>query len=411
MKQILVAVLLLVGNSLVAQTNLVRNPSFELYSECPHWFDEIGKAQFWSAIDSTGAGPCTPELCHTCANGSNPLRLAEVPIGHYYWQYPRTGNGMAQVGFYFDDSSPGNANLRDYMQGRLSRKLSAGKSYCVSFYVCLDEGSGYAVKDIEAYLDNGTIDTTHTCGNPQTQYHPQISNSGGIITDTARWTKISGSFVANGTESFITIGNFRDKAGTTWAAMPHNNNYHGAEQYSVYLIDDVSVVESGSKANAGLDTHVGQGDSVFIGIADLGIDCIWTKLGSSTVIGTAPGIWVKPSVATSYVVTQNLCGTVTKDTVKVDVWKLGVNETSTHRYTLLPNPNRGIFQLQQSTGTDEAVDARIYNIFGQSVWMGTIVFKGETAQIDFSTALAAGNYYLHLKDGNGRITILRFLKQ
>src|SRR5690606_114255 len=115
---------------------------------------------------------------------------------------------------------------RHYLQGRLRKRLTAGKRYCVSFWVNLAECSKYAVKELSAYLDNGSIDTTTMCGAPQTQYTPQITWSGNPITDTANWVKVEGSFVANGTEQFITLGTYKDRTHATMLTLPDN-------QYSV----------------------------------------------------------------------------------------------------------------------------------------------------------------------------------
>src|SRR5690606_10296844 len=149
-----------------------------------------------------------------------------------------------------------------------------------------------------------SIDTASECWRPQTRYTPQVSNQGGIISDTMRWTKIEGSFVATGNEQFITLGNFKDNAATTKLFMPQTiYATHYPDTFSAYLIDDVSLVESGTKADAGPDTHVGYGDSVYIGLpSSEAIWNSWSVLGSSTVIGEGPGIWVKPTVTTSYVV-------------------------------------------------------------------------------------------------------------
>ena len=315
---------------------------------------------------------------------------------------------MYTVMLYFDYSR------RYYLFEKLTRQLSAGHSYCVSFYVNLIEASNLAVADIGAYLDDGSIDTNHKCGQALSQYTPQIQNTSGVITDTGKWTKISGSFIATGKEKYITIGNFKDSASTTYTTIPPNA-YNGRGNAAAYLVDDVSVVESGTKANAGPDTHVGLGDSVFIGISDLAIDCSWTKFGSSTIIGTTPGIWVKPTVATSYVVTQNLCGTITKDTVKVDVWKLGVTSINgqTQQYSLSPNPNSGAFTISQSVANDESSKCTVYNVVGQKVWGGSIYFKEGKAALGLQTqtVLPAGLYYLHLTDATGNKTMLRFVRQ
>ena len=288
MRTVVFGVLLLISNTVLAQQNCVVNPDFEAYSFCPYDGDQIRAAKYWSSTDSLGLSKCIPEYINSCADINSTV---SAPQGGGYWQYPHSGNGMVEGVMFYDESYPlpPDGYYKDFIQGRLTKKLTAGKSYCVSFYVNLEEWSNNAIKDIGAYLDDGTIDTMAPCGPPRNSIIPQVVNTGGVLSDTMRWVKIEGSFTANGKEKFITIGNFRDKAHTTYAPIPLNN-YNGGLHYSYYLIDDVSVVESGTKANAGPDTHVGQGDSVFTGLPDKAMDCYWTKLGSSIVVGTGAGI-------------------------------------------------------------------------------------------------------------------------
>ena len=221
--KVLALFLLCVINS-KAQINLVYNSSFEQYSRCKDDFDQIKLANYWSGIDSNGyftsastdsfGNPnCTPEYCNEC----DTIGGVSVPKGGCYYHYPRTGKGMAQVQMYCDtnilDTGLLISYMRDYLQGRLKTHLTAGQTYCVSFYVTLEQMSAFAVNKIGAYLDNGIIDTATWCGWPQTSHTPQVYTSE-IINDTLNWHKIEGSFVANGTETFITIGNFFDYANT-----------------------------------------------------------------------------------------------------------------------------------------------------------------------------------------------------
>ncbi len=312
---------------------------------------------------------------------------------------------MAQIlSFYNEIIQPPPQNLhRDYLQGRLYKKLIVGTQYCVTFWACAEEGSSYDIKELSAYLDNGTIDTTKTSGQPQVKYTPQVTYNGGIITDTMHWTKIEGSFIAKGNEQFITIGNFNDKAHTTWLYTPVNKITYDSTAYGWYLIDDVSVIASDTKADAGPDTHVGRGDSVFIGRPnEIGLECSWNVLGSSTVIGNGAGIWVKPNATTSYVVTQTLCGVVTKDTVKVEVWAAGVQSINgqTQQYGIVPNPNNGAFELVQSIVKEEQVTISVLNAMGQKVYCAKASFRNGRASIS-GDSLPAGLYYLSLKTGGG----------
>ncbi len=235
------------------QLNLVRNPGFEIYSNCPTTESLLYYASGWNALDSNwtfgGTYPysaCYASYCNACATS---ISQVSVPFGQYGFQYPHKGNGMVESRI-FDDGSFGYVAYT-YLQGRLVQTLVLGQSYCVTFYVVRGNTGDYAVNNIGAYLDGGYIDTTSHCYAPQTEYSPQIVETA-IISDTLNWTKIQGSFVANGTEKFITIGDFFDTA--------HIAKIHivSTGTFAYYLIDDVSVIASDALATAGPDEWMGE---------------------------------------------------------------------------------------------------------------------------------------------------------
>lgn len=218
------------------------------------------------------------------------------------------------------------------------------------------------------------------------------------------WTKIEGSFIANGIERFITIGNFKDKAHTTVVPLAPNSYSTQEPYWGLYLVDDVSVVESDLQADAGPDKHVGKGDSIYIGRPkEAGLECTWSVLGSTAIIGTGAGIWVKPATTTSYVVTQTLCGAMKKDTVKVEVWAVGVPNInkSTQQYSLLPNPNSGVFEIIQSVVDDENVSASIYDMLGRKIYQSAIIFRNGRADMQ-PAGLSPGLYILRIGDGGNQ---------
>jgi hypothetical protein len=61
-----------------------------------------------------------------------------------------------------------------------------------------------------------------------------------IINDTLHWIKIQGSSIANGSEKYITIGQFSDAAGTL--KIRRNS---GARSH--YEVNDVNVIATGSQ--------------------------------------------------------------------------------------------------------------------------------------------------------------------
>lgn len=375
--------------------NLVLNPDFELYSQCPTQFDQIGLATYWSAIDSAGNAVCTPEYCHTCGGQYS----SSVPINQCFFQYPRSGNGFAQIVSYVDEVDGTFPYYRDHLLGRLSQILEDGKSYCVTFYVNFANQSQYFTDKVGAYLDDGSICNVSNCSGPLTQFTPQVGNTSGLITDTLNWLKIEGAFTSNGSERFITIGNFYDLANTQ--ATPAYNIAFG---YSWLLVEDVSVIESDLNAFAGPDTWVVEGDSVFIGrTPEVGLDCKWLVNGS--VVDSGAGIWVDPTVTTTYVVEQNICGLTKTDTVIVSVFPASVNGIMNGKQLVIyPNPATNELHITCERSVFSSVS--IVDGLGREVVQGTLTGKETTIDIK---NLVPAVYFISLEGEKGR-EVRRFVK-
>ncbi len=387
-----------------AQVNYVLNPSFEQYNSCPATLDEIQFANHWTGIDTITWLPgdpiipsafpyCLPEFCNVCSSNTE---CCSVPYNKRFFQYPRSGNGMAQEVMYFDESYSVE-NRRDYLQGKLISHLNPGESYCVTFYVNFEGNvaflpSGYAVDHIGAYLDDGSIDldTGSHCGQPHPSISPQVFTTS-IISDTINWTKIQGSFTASGSEKFITIGNFFDKVHTN--TISYSTAISMGGNFSVYLVDDVSVIKSNAEADAGTDQIVSPGsDSVFIGILDEGMPVTWYLLGSSTPIGYKGGFKVHPDTTTSYVVEMDLCGNVSRDTVTVYVAPAGVVQMNRYKDAqIYPNPVITSITIVNAKGSD----VYMYDVMGRQVFNTTIYSNKDVQNIQ---QLAPGMYILQVVD-------------
>ncbi len=346
----------LFSGNLHAQINLVKNGDFETRDTCPWGPDQIKIAKYWNCIDTpyftsilpyAGNPDCSPEYINTC---DMPYDVASAPHNPKFFQYPHGGNGMTNVLIYTDDSSLPSSYRRDYLQGHLSDTLTAGQSYCVTFFAVTANSAGYAVNNIGAYFDDGSIDTNSHCGLVHTEYTPQVYTTS-IINDTLNWIKIQGSFIANGTERFITIGNFTDSAHT--AQLRRNTNH-----YSYYEVDDVSVIATGSHAYAGPDVTIPAGSNAYIGVDTGsnggGMPCYWYVLGGVAPIDSGGTIQVHPADTTTYVVAMDLCGTITYDTVTVNVTPCilpvaSFTDSGTHTVSFV------------YTGTIAGVDSLVWN--------------------------------------------------
>jgi Secretion system C-terminal sorting domain len=190
---------------------------------------------------------------------------------------------------------------------------------------------------------------------------PQIINySNPIINDTFCWVKISSLFLAKGGEQYITIGNFKNDNQTTTKI----SNPTGVDQQG-YYIDDVSVIPLDSfclKANAGRDTTIKAGDSVFIGSYTNGIDTIkWYNAAGQVIDSLQPGFWIKPSITGSYMymIEQTVNGCYSRDTMYINV----VLPLRIMNYSVsLPSPLGEGLGVRSSWQTTNEINVSHFNI-------------------------------------------------
>lgn len=220
--------------------NLVHNPSFEAHTTCPQRIDAIGTMREVEAWWQPTKG--SSDYFHPCGG-----RECQVPRNKMGYQTAHSGT--AYCGIYCSKE-----NYREYLQTELKEPLVAGARYQVSYWVSLSEKSPYAVATLGAlFTPERLSDSTWEIlmrreniplGDNQIQtistyYTPQVANSKErLLDDTKEWQEVSGEFIAQGGEKFLTIGNF--------ASFNHSNvhdmgNSTAILQGAYYYIDDVSV--------------------------------------------------------------------------------------------------------------------------------------------------------------------------
>lgn len=211
------------------------NGDFELYDTCPVSLSVPGNLQIerclgWTAPTKMG----TSDYFNFCNNYGT--TLAGVPVNLLGFQQPFNGNGYGGFLAWVIGSSNGQS-YREYLQTKLIQPLIAGTSYDFSFYVSY-YGYNYSVEKIGAlfsvndYYSNSFLPIIAS---------PQIVNSTGPITDSLGWTKISGSFIANGGEQYLTIGYFEDSLSVVDTLNTFNDPFVYMESY--YYVDGVQLIE------------------------------------------------------------------------------------------------------------------------------------------------------------------------
>jgi hypothetical protein len=230
MKKFIIILCLYCASKANAQ-NLVLNPSFEDTITCTGTYAMQCKYWYWATYGSPDYFSEQPDIfCGT----------SYVPQSGVGYQYARTGIAYVGLATLMQPLNPNYINRREYVGGELSDTLKQGHEYCVSFYVSVAEELKYVTDGIGLYLSvDSAVDYTI---NTNLSFVPQIENpAGNIIYDTLNWVQISGTYIANGGEKYLTIGNFKDNANTMIDSI---NNSVPQSQYESYLfIDDVSVID------------------------------------------------------------------------------------------------------------------------------------------------------------------------
>ena len=387
--------LFLINSSIVlAQTNLVLNPSFESYSACPTGSSQIDYASPWKGTNNS------TDYYNACA----PSCVVSVPCQTTAsYQYAHTG--VAIAGMWFLNNY--GLDKREYIQGTLFDTLMP-HCYKVSFFVNNHNSIKYAINNFGLYFSTDTFTTSWS----PAPYIPQVVNfNNKIINDTLNWIEISGIYVANGGEKYITIGNFKDDANTD-TLDTGNGTYPGA----YYYIDDVSVIPidsipGGMPADAGPDTNVVLGDSVFVGQEISNLNCNWYDSNGTLMATNISGIYVQPTTSTYYVVEQNLCGTITYDTVNVAVLPTGIHEINRNlKVILYPNPSTGMIYVNLDDDSSDHVKVSVQDVRGK------VIYASDELEVinglsNFKLDAENGVYFVTLSNSKYQVTRKLLIQQ
>jgi len=273
----LIAIMIFLPMLCMAQGNLVPNPSFEEYSDCPNNGGEWWYTPYWN-----NANGSSPDYFNVCSLPDifppDTFPRLGVPLNLFGQQDANSGH--AYMGLY--GVQMGNSEWREYVQIELTKPLHHRVRYAVSFYVSLSESSRYAVSTLGAHLSVNAISSNDLLvldAVPQILPDPLQP-----ITDTIDWVLITDTMVStHGGERFITIGNFfSDLESDTFFFNPEPPL---GNRFAYYYIDDVSVIALDSVPNGIMEQAEENGFTVYPNPSN-GILTIEYSLGL-TDVGTA----------------------------------------------------------------------------------------------------------------------------
>jgi hypothetical protein len=272
---------------------------------------------------------------------TQPFIEIRLPENQWYNQYPRSGSGTVELDNFFTKKQ--SEFRRSIVKSKLKDTLVKGKLYYAKLYVVPGERTYTSFADgISMYFDNGQLDTMISIQKDSTGIYPQvvpqvINPYGNVIIDTVNWTAIEGCFVANGTESYLTIGNFKNDSAT--ATLVNTASTLIDIDASGMLIDDVCVYAVDMQ-NWVPDATGTLYDSISIGLPNYQIpDAKWYTL-SNQYLGTGSQIKVYASTPQQqYICAIEMCNTVVYDTFMVNAWPLNIDQFTAKNYNLKVYPN------------------------------------------------------------------------
>ena len=229
MKKRYCLILLILTCKVCTAQNLVPNGDFEIYVDCPYWYNDLDSLYAWTnPMTNVPFVSGTPDFFHDC--GNFPVGMPSNYQG-YQWAHSK----WAYVGIYLEDNIGTNSNHREYLQTNLISPLIGGVTYLFKMYVNLSNKCRFSTHEIGVVFNESLLSGINN--QDPLLYLPDVNNVPTNNFDTLSWTLVSGFYTATGGESFIVIGNFKNDLQTE--TILYNNA--SPIDYIYCYIDDVSL--------------------------------------------------------------------------------------------------------------------------------------------------------------------------
>jgi len=228
-RNILLVTVFFVSTVGLAQTNLVPNSAFEKIGKKIKDIGEIEVAEPW--------GSPTLALADLYVEKTKNYAIS-IPENAYGEEKPMKGSGYAGiVGYSYKNKIP-----RTYLQVQLSKKLEAGKEYCVKYHVSLADLSKYATNHLAVAI---TKDAVSANNSDILKFDDFIESKRLVVYEKQfYWVPICGIYKAKGDEEYLTIGNFTEDEKLTIKKVKRPRGFTKPQTYDAYYyVDNVSVID------------------------------------------------------------------------------------------------------------------------------------------------------------------------
>ena len=384
----LVFLLTLLPSLCFGQYNLVPNPSFEQCTICPN-----GP---WGQIDNLAS-----QVNVSLPGWNNPNMSTPDYFKPGFDPNFIPPDGIAFVGMWIIKFNTTDENQREYIQCEFIDTLVNKENYLIEFYINVNTDMGnFYVNNIGLLIGDTIIENPNL--NPiLTNVSLKYFNNEIIITPGNSFFKYACIYESHGTEKFMTFGVFDSTLNTnvicTNAPLPAAGGaYAVIDKFSVTPLDSIP---GGLQVSAGQDYSICPGDTIFIGEKISNLPANWYLLDGTVVDTNTAGVYVDPTVTTTYVVTLNINGVYSTDTVTVNVGCAGIDEPEKPTFTIGPNPNDGDFTLTGQITKGQTI--KIKTMDGKVVYSKKMVENSEQQKIHSN--LGSGVYFIIIEDESNHL--------
>ena len=208
--------------------NLVKNPGFELYHGTPiEYSNDVSKAIGWTGLNTADYFNDDKEARH---NYEYKKQLVFLYKAH---------SGTSYAGFRIQKK------YKEFVEAELTNTLQEGKTYEISWYISLSDHCLYKLDNLGFWLSEKPVSLTEIGKKTPCTIVP----IGEREDDKPDWVLMKSTYVANGREKYITVGNFNpnQRKELTYRQEVNDLNDYLYKKFkktreAYYYIDDVSVL-------------------------------------------------------------------------------------------------------------------------------------------------------------------------
>lgn len=134
---------------------------------------------------------------------------------------------------------------REYLQGELTELPQKGKTYCFSMKISTGNLCSEMVEELGVYFSGKRVVNKNT--KFTIDYQPQVNIDLSVLNASPEtWTMVTGTFVADGTEKYFTLGNFKEDSATV---LYKREGIANPMNWCYYYIDEVQLEELNSNSS------------------------------------------------------------------------------------------------------------------------------------------------------------------